>query len=152
MRYCGLVTNAICKLFWSLNLVNNFLNNILFLFLSLIIDVLMIRFSSKILKEKRALNCPHLEEAIKFKTKLNKMIITNGTLYFFSHFPEFLAILTFYLSKSKNIINFCYITFDCTSFIEMAQAFHFISIGLQFFIFLIFDHNIKKSFLDLKLF
>ena len=37
-----------------------------------------IRFSNKIIKEKRALNCPHLKEAIKFKAKLNKMIITNG--------------------------------------------------------------------------
>jgi hypothetical protein len=38
VRYCGLEANAICKLFWSFNLVNNFLNNISFLILSVITD------------------------------------------------------------------------------------------------------------------
>jgi hypothetical protein len=141
-----------CEIFKWFNLVNNILNNGLFLIISIFVDIFMISFSNKVIQKKKALHCPHLSEAIDYKAKLNKMIITNGTLYFFSHFPEFLAILTFYLSKSNNIINFCYMTFDCTSFIEMAQAFHFISIGLQFFIFLIFDHNIKNSFLDLKIF
>jgi hypothetical protein len=147
VRYCGLESNAICKLFWALNLVNNFLNNILFLFLSLVIDVLMIRFSSKILKEKRALNCPHLEDAIKFKTKLNKMIITNASLFFISHIPEFLVTLLLIIFHDT-LFEFCFNGFSCFELIEMAQTFHFISIGFQFFIFLKFDKNFLNSFRD----
>jgi hypothetical protein len=148
VRYCGLEANAICKLFWSFNLVNNFLNNILFLFLSLVIDVLMIRFSSKILKEKRALNSPHLEDAIKFKTKLNKMIITNASLFFISHIPEFLVTLLLIIFKNT-LFEFCFNGFSCFELIEMAQTFHFISIGFQFFIFLKFDRNFLNSFQEI---
>jgi hypothetical protein len=145
VRYCGLETNTICKLFWSLNVVNNFLNNILFLLLSLLIDFLMIRFSSRILKEKRALNCPHLEDAIKFKAKLNKMIITNASLFVISHVPEFVVTLLLIIFKNT-LFEFCFNGFSCFELIEMAQTFHFISIGFQFFIFLKFDKNFSNSF------
>jgi hypothetical protein len=144
VKYCGLEANAICKLFWSFNLVNNFLNNILFLFLSLVIDVLMIRFSSKILKEKRALNCPHLEDVIKFKTNINKLIITNASLFFISHIPEFVVTLLLIIFN-KTLFEFCFNGFSCFELIEMAQTFHFISIGFQFFIFLRFDRNFLNS-------
>jgi hypothetical protein len=148
VRYCGLEANAFCKLFWSFNLVNNFLNNILFLFLSLVIDVLMIRFSSKILKEKRALNSPHLNEAIEFKARLNKMIITNASLFFISHIPEFVVTLLLIIFK-KTLFEFCSSDFSCFELIEVAQTFHFISIGFQFFIFLKFDRNFLNSFRDI---
>jgi hypothetical protein len=149
VRYCGLETvNTHCKLFWSLNLVNNFLNNILFLFLSVIIDVLMIRFSSKIIAEKRALNCPHLKEAIEFKARLNKMIITNASLFFISHIPEFVVTLLLIIFHST-LLDFCFNVFSCFELIEMAQTFHFISIGFQFFISLKFDRNFLNSFLEI---
>jgi hypothetical protein len=136
-----------CGLFKWFNLINNVLNNGLFLIVSIFVDIFMVRFSSKVIKEKKALNSPHLNEAIAYKAKVNKMIITNGTLHFCSHFPEFFATLVFYIVKSNDILYFCYMTFDCTSIIELAQAFHFISIGFQFFIFLIFDQNFKKMYL-----
>jgi hypothetical protein len=128
-----------------LNVVNNFLNNVLFLFLSLVIDVLMIRFSSKILKEKRALNCPHLKEAIDFKARLNKMIITNASLFFISHIPEFVVTLLLIIFH-YTLFEFCFNGFSCFELIEMAQTFHFISVGFQFFIFLKFDKNFSCSF------
>jgi hypothetical protein len=136
---------ANCRLFSSLNLANNFLNNILFLFLSLAIDALMIRHSNRIIQEKLALNCPHLKEAITFKTNLNKMILTNGTLYFVSHVPEFVATLLLICLKN-DLFSFCYWHFACFELIEMAQTFHFVSIGLQFFVFLKFDQNFVSSF------
>jgi hypothetical protein len=139
-----------CKLFQSLNLINNILNNVLFLFISIFVDIFMIRYSNKVVEKKKKLNSPHLAEAIQYKTKLNKMIITNGTLFFLSHFPEFLVTLIFYFYKSKGFIDFCYVSYNCTSIIEMGQVFHFISIGFQFFIFLIFDHNFKRSLDDFK--
>jgi hypothetical protein len=148
VRYCGFKESRTCKLFWSLNLVNNFLNNILFLFLSLVIDVLMIRFSNKIILEKRALNCPHLKEAIDFKAKLNKMINTNASLFFISHIPEFVVTLLLIVYKHY-IFDFCFSDFSCNELIEMAQTFHFISIGFQFFIFLGFDRNFYRSLRNL---
>jgi hypothetical protein len=135
-----------CEIFKWLNLVNNILNNGVFLIISVLVDIFMIRYSNKVIETKKSLKCPHLNEALQYKTKLNKMIITNGTLYFLSHFPEFIVTLIFYFLKSDEFTSFCYITFDCTSIIEMAQAFHFISIGFQFFIFLTFDQNFKIFF------
>jgi hypothetical protein len=78
-----------CEIFKWFNLVNNILNNGLFLIISVFVDIFMISFSNKVIQKKKALHCPHLSEAIDYKAKLNKMIITNGTLYFFSHFPNF---------------------------------------------------------------
>jgi hypothetical protein len=98
-----------------------------------------------VIKEKIAVNCPHLEGAIKFKNKLNKMIITNGTLYFFSHIPEFFVTVLVLFRDSADFVSLCMWEFDCNHLIEMAQTFHFISIGFQFFIFLIFDHNFQSS-------
>jgi len=46
-------SNSKCRLMWSMNLINNILNNVLFLFLSLIIDVVMIRFSRSLIRQKR---------------------------------------------------------------------------------------------------
>ena len=137
------------KFFKWLNIVNNILNNVLFLFISVIVDVCMIRYSNKVIKEKKAINCPNLSEAIQYKNKLNKMIITNGTLYFFSHIPEFAATLVISFWKSFDFASFCFYDFDCSQLIEMTQAFHFISISFQFFIALIFDHNFKNSLSDL---
>ena len=138
-----------CQVFRWLNIVNNILNNVLFLFISIFIDIFMIRYSNKIIEEKKALNCPHLERAIHFKKMLNKMIITNGTLYFLAHIPEFVVTLIVSFCKSADFIVLCVTAFDCNHLIEMAQMFHFISIAFQFFIFLIFDHNFQNSLADL---
>ncbi len=150
LRYCNLKVPKNCSLFWILNLVNNFFNNVMFLMLSVIIDVLMIRFSNRIIKEKRALNCPHLKEAIKFKAKLNKMIITNGMLFFVSHIPEFVVTLLVIIFQ-KLLAEFSFTGFSFSELIEIAQTFHFISIQFQFFIFLKFDRNFFNSCRDLIL-
>ena len=139
-----------CHLFKWLNIINNILNNIVFLFVSILIDILMIRYSNKVIREKKALNCPHLADAIQYKTKLNKMILTNGTLYFFSHIPEFIITLIVSFQNSNFFIRFCTTTFDCNDLIDMAQTFHFVSIGFQFFIFVKFDRNFQKSLGDLR--
>jgi len=140
-----------CEIFKWLNLVNNILNNGLFLIVSVCVDIFMVRYSNRVIEKKKSLQCPHLSEAISYKTKLNQMIITNGTLYFFSHFPEFMFTLVYHFAKSDSFINFCFILYDCTSLIEMSQTFHFISVGFQFFIFVLFDHNFRRSLKDLIL-
>ena len=139
-----------CRLMWSINLINNILNKFVFPFLSLIIDVVMIRFSRSLIRQKKLLNLPQLKEAIKFKEELNKMIVLNGALYFFSHFPEFLVTLMLIVFK-RRFVEFCYLAFSCSELIEMAQRFHLIPIAWQFFIFYHFDHNFIKSFADMKM-
>ena len=134
-----------CQIFKWLNIVNNILNNVLFLFISIFIDIFMIRYSNKVIEKKKALNCPHIADAIQYKTKLNKMIITNGTLFFLAHIPEFVVTLIVLFRKSIDFVSLCF-QFDCNHLVEMAQAFHFISISFKFFIFLIFDHNFKICF------
>ena len=130
-------------------MINNILNNVLFLFISVIIDICMIRYSNKVIEKKKALHCPHIADAIQYKNKLNKMIITNGTLFFMAHIPEFIVTLIVLFRTSIDFVSLCFYAFDCNHLIEMAQVFHFISISFQFFIFLIFDSNFKKSFADL---
>ena len=43
------------------------------------------------------------------------------------------------MSFDEKIKHFCHIYFSCTELIEMAQTFHLVSIGLQFFILYGFD-------------
>ena len=138
-----------CSLFKSLNLINNMIKNVVFIILSLVVDVLMIRYLSKVIEKKRALNSPHLEEAIKLKTKLNKIIITNGIVFFLSNMPEFIVTLSFIFNKSDVFSNFCIAAFNCTDIIETTQSFHFISMGFQFFIFLKYDKNFLNSFANI---
>jgi hypothetical protein len=142
--------SAQCQLFYILNLLNNIFNNIIFIFLSVIIDISLIRFTNQYLKSKVNLikDEKHLYDIVKYKQKLNKMIITNGSLYFFSHVPEFLVTIML-IAYRKRLAQFCYFFFTCAELIEMAQAFSFVSVGAQFFIFLYFDHNFKESLMDL---
>ena len=142
--------DAQCQLFYILNLLNNIFNNIIFIFLSVIIDVSLIKFTNKFLKSKMALikDEKHLYDIVKYKQKLNKMIITNGSLYFFSHVPEFLVTILLMVYR-KRLAQFCYYFFTCAELIEMAQVFSFVSVSAQVFIFLYFDHNFRESFLDL---
>ncbi len=132
-----------CELFWTLDVINISINNVLVLFISLLVDALMIRFSSKLIENKKAINCPHLSEAIKYKTNLNKMILINGCLFFVSHVPDFVTTLLLIVYKQR-LAEFCYSFFSCSELVEMAQAFHLLSISLNFFIFKHFDHNFNR--------
>ena len=134
-----------CKLFQILNLINNVLDNILFLLISVIIDILLVRFSNELLKNKQSLinSEKHLAQALRYKDTVNKMIITNGTLYFVSHVPEFVITVILIVLKKK-LAHFCYYMFSCTKIIEIAQSFNALSISLQFFIFLLFDKNFSR--------
>jgi hypothetical protein len=94
---------------------NNILNNIVFFFISIIIDVGLIRFSNQNLQRKKRLfsneSSTSLNEAIKLKQKINKMIITNGILYFLTHIPEF-ALAIFTLRIDSNFSAYCMYRFS----------------------------------------
>jgi len=140
-----------CKIFRALNLINNVLNNILFLFVSVAIDVCLIRFANKnYQRKKKKIHDPkHLDEALKHKKKIRKLIITNGVLFFFSHVPEFASTLLLIVFKAR-LNYFCFTYFSCTEINDVFQVFVFLGISLQFFVYLNFDHNFKQSFGNLK--
>ena len=140
-----------CKLFPVLSLINSILNNIVYLFVSLVIDIMLIKFTYKNLERKRNLTneAGILKEAAKFKKKVNKMIITNGILYSLSHFPQFLVTLMLFIFK-KRLPDYCLVYFPCNDFLEIIQTCNLISMGFQFFIYYIFDKNICESFHCIK--
>ena len=136
-----------CNLFDGLTMVNTILNNMVFFFISIIIDLSLIRFTNQNLERKRKLitreDSPGLVQALKFKENMNRMIITNGLLYFVSHVPEFFVTLLLLVYKNSLSI-YCTTFFSCIEFVEIAQVFNFCSIGLQFFVFKHFDKNFRK--------
>ena len=140
-----------CKIFPILNLINSVLNNIVYLFVSLVVDVLLINFTNKNLERKKKLTKQKekLDEAVKLKEKVNEMIITNGSLYFVSHFPQFLVTLVSFIFKG-NLSLYCLYYFPCDDFLDTIQTFSLVSIVFQFFIYKKFDKNMRESFEDLN--
>jgi hypothetical protein len=139
-----------CTIFPILNLVNNILNNILFLFVSFLIDFLLVRFANKNYQHKKQLfhDKKHINEALEHKKKIKKLVITNGVLYSFSHIPQFILTLLLIVSK-RELEFFCYFYFSCTEMNDLFETFGFISISLQFFVYNHFDLNFHRSFKDL---
>jgi hypothetical protein len=96
LKYCQHSDNeykflgARCRIFPILDLINNIFNNILFLFISIIIDICMIRFANKTYQHKKELfsDQKHLDEALENRKKIRKLIIINGILFFSRTFPN----------------------------------------------------------------
>ena len=137
-----------CELFVALNMVNNIFNNILFFFISILIDVGLIRFTNHNLERKKHLfngeETLELTQAKKLKEKVNKMIVTNGLLYFMSHAPEFVMALVI-LVFEKRLSNICLKSISCVELIDITHVFSFISMCFQILIFKKFDSNFCMS-------
>ena len=155
LKYCKFSENIYmdlefgCKLLPILNLINNILNNILFLFTSLFIDICMIRFSNENYQRKKKLfhDKKHLNEALEFKRKIRKLIFTNGMLFLMSHTPEFIStVLLIGFEKKMKYFFFYYLS--GTEINEIFETFSLISISLYFFVFKHFDHNFIFSYLE----
>ncbi len=107
--------------------------------------------SNENLKSKKKLfssDEAHIDEALRFKQKINRMILVNGLLYFVSHFPEFLVTLLLIVFRRK-LEHHCFTLFSCVDLIEMAQSLNFVMIFAQFFLFKKFDKNFHDSFQNL---
>jgi hypothetical protein len=143
---------SLCQFFTVINLVNNIFNNIIFFFVSFVIDLNLIRLSNENLKNKKKLfphNKVHIDEAIRFKEKINKMIFVNGLFYFTSHFPEFIVTLLLIIFR-KALEHHCFTLFSCVDLIEVSQSLNFAIIFSQFFLFKKFDKNFNDSFQNLR--
>jgi hypothetical protein len=139
-----------CKIIPILDLINNILNNIVFILVNLIIDLSLLRFSHKKYNEKKNLTNDRtiLEEAHNSKEKITKMVLINSVFFFISHFPAFLSTI-FMMIFHEKISKFCLFMFSCKKILEIFQSFYLISISLQIFLFLSFDKNFKLSLKDL---
>ena len=132
-------------------MINNVLNNVLFLFVSVMIDISMIRFLNKDFEHKKELfhDQKHLDEALEHKNKIRKLIITNGILFFISHMPEFVATLLLIIFR-KELKFFCFFYFSCTEMNEIIEVFGFIGASVNFFVYKHFDHNFIESYKEIK--
>jgi len=145
-----------CGIFAFFTMLNNVLNNILFLFISFFIDIGLIRFSNQTVTRRLHMITPqetgnednHLTQALKLKEKINKMIVSNGLLYIISHFPDFSTTVLLLVFKKKLEYS-CFFVISCIDLEEMAQAFNYFSIVFQFIIFIRFDRNFQLSLKNL---
>ena len=144
-------TNSTCLLFRVLNIVNDFIKNVLIIFLNAIIDILLFKNSKENLKHKKKLtnDVDKLAPAIELKNKLNRMIFINGIIFIIAYLPEFVAyvILNVY-DKELNI--FCMDYMSCRELTEFAQIFNYVSFFLQFFILKKFNRNFNEKYIYLK--
>jgi hypothetical protein len=141
-----------CLIFKVLNMFNNILNNVVFFFVSIFIDIGLVLFTNQNIENKRKLfgntESHALNKAIKLKDKVNRMIIYNGLLYFVSHAPDFVMFLLMTI-YNNDLSLYCIKLFSCTDLLEISQIFCLLSIGFQIFVFIRFDKNFRNSFFNL---
>ena len=140
-----------CHLYRALNVINDFIKDILFFIINLIIDIFMYKNSIKNLENKRKLtnDRKHINLAIKYKNSVNQMIFVNGFVFFIAYFPEFITNILL-IALDKYISMFCFTYISCNIISELAQFFNFISISFQFFVCKKFNKRFSKSFNSLK--
>ena len=105
-------------------MVNRSLNDVLFVILNIIVDlILLIKFKkimdSKLVQIKDLAQRTVIEKS---KKKLNRLIFLNSFIYITSHLPEFTMTLLL-IKYSKQITNFCYNKFSCDLLNEEAEFF-----------------------------
>ena len=140
-----------CKLFSLFKIVNRLLNDILFVFLNVCVDLILIKKFKYYLDKKliHVVDIDHHKQIEKSKKNVNRMIFWNSLIYVGSHLPEFASTLALIVFARK-IANFCSNNLSCDLINEEAEFFSLISMVCQFFIFKIYDKNFKSSFFDLK--
>jgi len=136
-----------CKLFDSLKIVNNSLNDILFFVFNIALDLFMLNYFNQAINHKISLRKSNADntDLLNKKKKVNRLVVLNGILFFISHMPEFIISILL-LSFRDKITNFCTHLIPCDLLNEEAQFFNLISTMCTFYLLLIFDRNFKESF------
>jgi hypothetical protein len=105
---CNL-SDRYCYLFRALNFVNDFIKDIFFFFINLIIDIFLFRKVKRNLDKKIKISqndTAKISQANKTKNKINQMVILNGIVFCVAYFPECVTnILLIGFDKRLNI--FC---------------------------------------------
>ena len=139
-----------CKFFEIMILLNNTLNNVVIFLINICIDFLLLRYIREKIRKKIENHSAHegdinLNHDKETKKKVIRLLIVNAVLAFLSRVPAF-AVTIWLVAYKNQMSEFCYDYFSCTDMIDMAQAFEFVSIGLQFFILKKFDNNFLLEF------
>ena len=99
------ILQAKCTMFKVFNMINIILNNVLFIFVSIIIDLGLIRYENQNLKKKLYLlslgEIHDVNHAKMLKVKVTRMIIVKGLLFLVSHAPEFVVTLCLCYRQTK---------------------------------------------------
>jgi hypothetical protein len=148
--YCLIPTNQNdCKLFKIDRITNYVINNAIFLFITVLLDlILFYSYNEQMMKKKKICNNFNEEDSNNMKQKLTKMIIINGVIFIISHFPELIVLVLLYVFEDE-MFNFCSNQMTCDKLNEIVQFFTFISIIAQLFIFNIFNKHFNMSLKDL---
>ena len=150
--YCSNMSHSFeCRLFNTFKIANRSLNDILFVFLNVLIDLILIRKFRQHLNNKLDQIADSNQHKLieKSKKNLNRMILYNSLMYVLSHLPEFVFTILL-IVYSGQILNFCNFYLSCDLINEEAEFFGLISIVGQFYIFKFFDKNFSASLNDLK--
>lgn len=139
-------------MFKIFKIVNRSLNDLLFVILNVLIDViLLIEFKKRMdIKLDQIEDIAQRKLIEKNKQNVNHMILFNSFIYIMSHLPAFTMTLLL-LIYSEIISIFCNNRSSCDLLHEEAEFFGLISIVCQFFVFKLFDRQFKMSFNEIKL-
>jgi len=151
-KHCKITRSAYCRLFNVFKSIDVAVNDVIFLLLSLFLDIFLFRTFKKEMDGKRKmLNSTKnsADDLDKKQDDVIKMVITNGLVYFLAHMPVFLTSILL-ISFSNRMFKFCSYKFSCDLINEIARFHCLISMFLQFFIFLRYNSVFKNSFKDLK--
>jgi hypothetical protein len=134
-----------------LDIINDFIRDILFYIVNLVIDLCLLHNSSKNLKNKIKLtkDKQNLSAAIKSKKKINRMVLIDGILFLIAYTPEFLTRVLLMIFEQR-ISVFCYVYVSCKELKDVAEFFTFLFISFQFFVYKKFNSNIDYKFNILK--
>ena len=140
-----------CHLFRYLNLINQFIKDIFFFVVNLIIDACLLRNSVKNFRTKIKIgsNKLNLNAAIKSKKKITRMFLMNGLLFIIAYTPEFITRILLLLFEN-DLYQFCNIYISCNDLNDIAEFFTFMSISFHFFIYRKFNNNFNEKFAILK--
>jgi hypothetical protein len=134
-----------CEILGVLEIINNIINDILFFILTIILDLMVLKGITNMIKNKKKLveNFKKQEEKKK-RNRIQKMIVINCLIYIISHSPELTSsiILLIY----ENEMQLCVKYFRCDKLNELAQFFIYFPIIFQFFINKKFNSLFKESY------
>jgi hypothetical protein len=145
---CDKLYSLYCSLFNSLKIINCFINDILFLIVNFVIDITLLNQYGKFLNNKEKISNASLEARNENKNKkkrITRMVLIASTLFFVSHFPEFISsiLLLVYSKKLSRIFDY-HLSTNLIN--DEAQVFTLISISFQFYVLIKFNNNFHVGF------
>ena len=140
-----------CDLFNALKSINQLFNGIVVVILNFLVDLCLIKVFNKEIntKMKMKLSTHKVDELMKKKENLSKMVIVNGLIYFVSHMPKCVTTLLLVVFTSK-LRMFCIERISCDLLNEEAEFFALFSMISNFYIFKYFNPNFQESYRNLK--